>query len=61
MGYSKNIYMTAQNKLDSRRKTAVEQLEIRFAFEEERTKQGLSITNRDFHRELKERLKKDVN
>ncbi|MBR4049744.1 MAG: ATP-binding protein [Clostridia bacterium] len=31
MGYSKNIYMTAQNKLDSRRKTAVEELEIRRA------------------------------
>ena len=31
MGYSKNIYMTAQNKLDSRRKSAVEELEIRRA------------------------------
>ncbi len=31
MGYSKNIYMTAQNKLDSRRKTAVEELENRRA------------------------------
>ena len=31
MGYSKNIYMTAQNKLDNRRKTAVEELEIRRA------------------------------
>lgn len=31
MGYSKNIYMTAQNKLDSRRKAAVEELEIRRA------------------------------
>ena len=31
MGYSRNIYMTAQNKLDSRRKSAVEELEIRRA------------------------------
>ena len=31
MGYSKNVYMTAQNKLDRRRKTAVEELEIRRA------------------------------
>ena len=31
MGYSKSIYMTAQNKLDSRRKAAVEELEIRRA------------------------------
>lgn len=31
MGYSKNIYMTTQNKLDSRRKAAVEELEIRRA------------------------------
>lgn len=31
MGYSKNIYMTAQNKLDSRRKSAVDELEIRRA------------------------------
>ena len=31
MGYSKSIYMTAQSKLDSRRKKAVEELEIRRA------------------------------
>lgn len=31
-------------------------LEKRFAFEEEREAQGLSITNREFHRELKDRL-----
>ena len=31
MGYSKSIYITAQSKLDSRRKTAVEELEIRRA------------------------------
>lgn len=31
MGYSKSIYMTAQNKLDSRRKSAVDELEIRRA------------------------------
>lgn len=36
---------------------SVEDLEKRFAFEEERLAQGLSITNRDFHRQLKERLK----
>lgn len=35
---------------------SVEQLEIRFAFEEERQAQGLSITNREFHRKLKKRL-----
>lgn len=34
----------------------VEQLDVRFAFEEERKAQGLSITNRDFFRELKKRL-----
>lgn len=31
MGYSKSIYMTAQSKLDSRRKKAIEELEIRRA------------------------------
>ena len=31
-------------------------LETRFAFEEERQAQGLSITNREFHRELKRRI-----
>lgn len=31
MGYSKNIYITAQNKLDRRRKAATEELEIRRA------------------------------
>lgn len=35
---------------------SVEDLEKRFAFEEERTMQGLSITNREFHKELKKRL-----
>lgn len=35
---------------------SVEQLETRFAFEEERIAQGLSITNREFHRKLKIRL-----
>ena len=35
---------------------SVEQLEIRFDFEEERKAQGLSITNREFHRKLKVRL-----
>lgn len=35
---------------------SVEDLEIRFAFEEERLAQGLSITNRDFHNQLKARL-----
>jgi 3'-phosphoadenosine 5'-phosphosulfate sulfotransferase (PAPS reductase)/FAD synthetase len=37
---------------------SVEDLEIRFRFEEERIGQGLSITNRDFHNQLKERLDK---
>ena len=36
---------------------SVEDLEKRFSFEEERLAQGLSITNRDFHSQLKERLK----
>lgn len=31
MGYSKNIYLTAQNKLDRRRKKATQELEIRRA------------------------------
>jgi 3'-phosphoadenosine 5'-phosphosulfate sulfotransferase (PAPS reductase)/FAD synthetase len=35
----------------------VEQLDLRFAFEEERVAQGLSITSREFHRELKAKLK----
>ena len=35
----------------------VEQLNLRFALEEERTSQGLSITSREFHRELKEKIK----
>ena len=37
---------------------SVEQLEIRFQFEEERITQGLSITNRDFHTQLKEKILK---
>ena len=39
---------------------SVEDLEIRFQFEEERIAQGLSITNRDFHNHLKERLGKGM-
>ena len=35
---------------------SVDDLEKRFEFEEERLAQGLSITNRDFHNKLKERL-----
>lgn len=31
-------------------------LEMRFAFEDERLSQGLSITSREFHRELKKRI-----
>lgn len=38
----------------------VQDLEIRFQFEEERLKQGLSITNRDFHTKLKEKILKSV-
>jgi 3'-phosphoadenosine 5'-phosphosulfate sulfotransferase (PAPS reductase)/FAD synthetase len=38
---------------------SVEDFEKRFAFEEERQAQGLSITNREFHRELKKRLGRD--
>lgn len=33
----------------------LQEWEIRFQFEEERIKEGLSITNRDFHTKLKER------
>lgn len=39
---------------------SVEELDKRFAFEQERQKQGLSITNRGFYKELKILLKKDV-
>ena len=39
---------------------SVEELDKRFAFEQERQKQGLSITNRDFYKELKTFLKKGV-
>ena len=35
---------------------SVEDLELRFQFEEERNAQGLSITNRDFYKQLKERI-----
>ena len=35
---------------------SVDDLDVRFAFEEERQAQGLSITNKDFHTELKKRL-----
>jgi 3'-phosphoadenosine 5'-phosphosulfate sulfotransferase (PAPS reductase)/FAD synthetase len=35
---------------------SVEDLETRFAFEEERLSQGLSITSREFHSELKKRI-----
>ena len=35
---------------------SVQQLEIRFQFEEERLQQGLSITNRDFHNQLKQKF-----
>lgn len=41
-------------------KYSVFDLEKRFAFEEERTASGLSITSREFHRELKEKLRKNV-
>lgn len=37
---------------------SVEDLEIRFRFEEERIACGLAITNRDFHNQLKEMLSK---
>ncbi len=36
---------------------SVEQLEVRFAFEEERTAKGLPIKGKDFFAELKEKLK----
>lgn len=36
---------------------SVEELEIRFDFEEERLKNGLSITNKDFYTQLKEVIK----
>lgn len=40
---------------------SVEDLDKRFAFEEQRTAQGLSITNREFHRELKSVLNGGAN
>lgn len=39
---------------------SVEDLEKRFAFEEERLSQGLSITSREFHRKLKKALVKPL-
>ena len=36
---------------------SVEQLEVRFAFEEERTAKGLPIKGKTFFAELKEKLK----
>lgn len=36
---------------------SVEEMEIRFDFEEERLNQGLSITNKDFYTKLKEVIK----
>lgn len=36
---------------------SVDQLEIRFQFEEERLSHGLPINTREFHRELKEKIK----
>ena len=36
---------------------SVDQLEIRFRFEEERLAQGLPINTREFHQALKEKLK----
>ena len=36
---------------------SVDQLEIRFQFEEERLTAGLSITTREFHKALKQRIK----
>lgn len=35
---------------------SVFQLETRFEFEKERVAQGLSVTNRDFYRQLAERM-----
>lgn len=40
---------------------SVEDLETRFAFEDERLSQGLSITSREFHRELKKRIEEKEN
>lgn len=39
--------------------TTVFDIEKRFCFEEERLAEGLSITNRDFHTQLKERLERE--
>lgn len=50
----KDMDKRAKNQFKSN--YSVEQLEIRFAFEEERKAQGLSITSREFHNELKMRL-----
>jgi hypothetical protein len=37
---------------------SVEELDKRFCLDEERIAQGLSVTNREFHTELKKRLNK---
>lgn len=50
--------MDKKTWLQFRHDYSVEQLEIRFAFEEERQAQGLSTTNREFHRELRNILRK---
>ena len=50
----KDMDKRANNQFQSN--YSVADLEKRFAFEEERQAQGLSITNREFHRKLKMRL-----
>jgi hypothetical protein len=50
--------MDKKTWLQFRKDFSVEELEKRFAFEEERKAQCLSITNRDFYEKLNERLKK---
>lgn len=41
-----------------RKDYSVDQLEIRFQFEEERLAQGKPINTREFHRALKEKIKR---
>lgn len=48
-------------RIDFKDNWSVQNLDIRFAFEEERLKNGLSITNREFFRQLKGVLNSSVN
>ena len=52
--------MDKRSKNDFKENYTVEQLDIRFDFEEQRLAEGLSITNQDFYRKLKKLLGKPL-